>query len=212
MSHDGLGAVVASAHGNAEAVEQSAHVEMVDVAQQEGDHGILLHRLAEDAQAGYSAKLLSGIGCELALVGVYSIKADALHEVQGHGQGVGSNVVGGAGLKLIGYSLKGGLVKADSADHLAASLIGRHLLQQTAAAIEHADAGGAIYLVAAERQEVAVQLLHVHPEMGHALSSIDHHGHPMAVGKAYHLPDRIDGAEHIADMGDAHHPRAVAEQ
>ena len=47
--HHGLGAVMTSAHGYAEAVEECAHVEVVYVAHEERHHSILALGCAEEA-------------------------------------------------------------------------------------------------------------------------------------------------------------------
>src|SRR5512147_2071771 len=59
------------------------------------------------------------------------------------------------------------------ANHLAAALIGPHGLEQLLLAVEHADAGGAVELVAGESVEVAIEILHVDREMHRALRAID---------------------------------------
>jgi hypothetical protein len=38
--HERLGAMVTCANGNAEAVEEGAHIEVVDIADVEGDYGV----------------------------------------------------------------------------------------------------------------------------------------------------------------------------
>ena len=76
------------------------------------------------------------------------VHAEAAHGVERHGQGVGAYVVGRAGFELEGQALVGGVLKAHAGYHLAASLIGRHAFEQCLAAVEHADARGAVHLVA----------------------------------------------------------------
>ena len=47
--------------------------------------------------------------------------------------------------------------------------------------------------------------------MWHCLCSVDQHGHSLRVGVCHHLLDGVDGAEHIADVAEGHHARALAE-
>ena len=56
--HERLGAVMPCAHGDAQAVEQGAEVEVVDVAHEEGDDAALLPGFAEDAHKGSSLKVV----------------------------------------------------------------------------------------------------------------------------------------------------------
>ena len=209
---EGLGAVVAGAHGDAQAVEQGAHVHGVDVADEEADDGVLAVGGSEDAHAGYGAETVHGIAGEAVLVGADVVHAQPLDVVDGCGQTVGGDIVGGACLKLEGRALEGGMLKADVLYHLATALIGRQAVEPLFLAVEHADAGGTVHLVAAEGEEVAVYLLHIDGDVGCALGAVDHHGHVVGVGDAYHLLYGVDGAQHIADMADADDAGARGEE
>ena len=88
------------------------------------------------------------------------------------------------------------------ADHLAAALIGPHGLEMLLLAVEHADAGRAVELVAGEGVEIAIEVLHVDREMHRALRAVDQHGDAAVMRDAHHLLDRHDGAEHVRHMSD----------
>ena len=95
-----------------------------------------------------------------------------------------------------------------AADHAAAAQERRHRLQQFAAAVEHADAGGPEHLVPAEGQKVGVQRLHVGRLMRHALRRVDQHQRPGARARGDDLVERIDRAQHVRDRRHGHDARA----
>ena len=53
----------------------------------------------------------------------------------------------------------------------------------------------------AEREEVTVESLHVDRQMGCTLCCIDQHGHVVTVGNANDMGNGINGAQHIAYVG-----------
>ncbi len=69
-------------------------------------------------------------------------------------------------------------------DHLAAAHEGRHGLEPLALAVEHADAGRPVELVAGEDVEIAVDVLHVDRHMHGALAAVDQHRDAAGVGDA----------------------------
>ena len=66
-------------------------------------------------------------------------------------------------------------VEPNAVDHAAAAEERRHGVEQFFAAVEHADAGGAEHLVAAEGEEVGAQLADVRRQVRHALGRVDQH-------------------------------------
>ena len=64
---------------------------------------------------------------------------------------------GRAGLELVRQLVPGRLLERDRADHVAAAQERRHRLEQRSPAVEHADAGRAVQLVAGGDVEVAVR-------------------------------------------------------
>ena len=79
-------------------------------------------------------------------------------------------------------------------------------------AVEHADAGRPVELVAGEGIEVAIEVLHVDREMHRALAAVDQHGDAAGMRDPDHLLDRHDGAEHVRHVGDGDHLGARGEQ
>ena len=82
--HEGLGAMVPRAHGNAELVEKRTHVHVMDVAHVETHHGIVGMELivrSVDMHAVNGGETLEGVSRELALVTLYVVHAETLHIV-----------------------------------------------------------------------------------------------------------------------------------
>ena len=100
-------------------------------------------------------------------------KADVFDVFKSLGESRGGDVVGRASLELVGQFVKGGVLEAHLANHLAAAHVGWHLFEKTLFAVKHADAGWAIDLVAAKGKEVAVESLNVDGCVGSQLRSID---------------------------------------
>ena len=80
-----------------------------------------------------------------------------------------------AGLEAVRRVGIGDAVGGHVADHLAAALIGRHGLEQRRLAVEHADAGRPVELVAGEGIEIAVEVLHVDRRDAPRLAAVDQH-------------------------------------
>src|SRR5579875_428897 len=106
----------------------------------------------------------------------------------------------------------GSLFKGNRADHVAAALIGWHLLKQTCLAIEDADASRSIQLVPGEGIKVTIQFLDINRHMGSGLRSVDQHGNSLAVCTLDDFPHGIDCAERVRDMGDRHEASLATEQ
>ena len=201
--HQRLGAVMACADGDAEAVQQGAHVEVVDVAHEEGDDPAALRCLAEDAHAGDFAEAAQGVLRQFVFVGGDGIHAEGGDVVQRLGQAGGADIVRRARLELEGQFVEGGPLEGDVLYHLAAALIRGKFVQPILLTVEHAHAGGTVDLVAGENVEVGIQLAHVDGHVGDALRAVHQHGDAVGVGGADHLSDGIDRAQHVADVGDA---------
>ena len=120
--------------------------------------------------------------------------------------------VGRAGFELERQVVVRGFLEGDGADHVAAALVGRHGLKQRSLAVEHADAGGPVDLVAAECVEVAVEGLHIDGEVGHGLRAIDEDGNAHAMREIDHFADRGHRAQRIRNLGDGDEFGARADQ
>ena len=186
--------MMARAYGDAETVEQRAHVEVVDVPYQEGDDPAPLRRLAEDAHAGDFSEALQGILRQFVLVGGDMVHAESGDIIQCLGQSRGADVVRRARLELEGQFVERSPLERHVLNHLASALIGGQTVQPVLLAVEHTHAGGTVDLVAGEDVEVGIQRLYVDRHVGDALRSVHQYGNAVAVRRAYHLPDGIDRA------------------
>ena len=114
--------------------------------------------------------------------------------VDGRAQADGLQDRRGAGLEAVRRVGVGDRVHGHRADHLAAALVGRHAGQPLGLAVEHADAGGAVELVAGEDVEVRVQRLHVHRAVHHGLAAVEQHPGAGGVGRVGDLARRVDAS------------------
>ena len=140
--------MVTSTYGNAQAVEQRAHIQMMDVAHVEADDSIFhtgdsppvirfaTHRgdspqevtqRAVDMHIGDGLQLLHAVAGEFLLVLLDGVKADGIDIFYRFCQSVGGHIVGCAGLKLKRQTLKGGLLPRHLVNHFSPTLIRRQL-------------------------------------------------------------------------------------
>ena len=107
-----------------------------------------------------------GVLRELVLVGRQGRHAHTVHPIQSSPQGNASADVRGASLKLVGEFVVGrSFFKADGANHLPATAVGRHRVKQGLFAVQNPDARGAVGLVAAEHVKIHTQVAHVDRQM-----------------------------------------------
>ena len=203
---------MAGADGNALGVQDGAHVVGVGVFHDEGEDAALVPRGADETHRFDFGQLLGTIGQQFAFVGGDVGHAQAVHVVNGDAQADAAGDVLGAGLKLGGNYVVEGLLESNGANHLAAALVGRHSVQQVGAAIEGADAGGAVELMAGEDVEVAADALHIYRYVGDGLGAVQQDGDAAGVGQLHDLLRRVDGAEGIGLVDDGHQLGAVSEQ
>ena len=98
----------------------------------------------------------------------------------------------------------------DAGDHVPAAEERRHRLEQLAAAVQHADAGRPVGLVAGPGVEVGAERGDVDRQVRHGLRAVDQHDRAGGVRAARDLVDRVDRAEHVGDVGDGDELRARA--
>ena len=93
---------------------------------------------------------------------------------------------------------------ADRADHVTTADERRHLLEQRAAAVQHADPGRAVGLVSGPGVEVGVDRAQVDRHLRDRLGAVDQHDGAHRVRPAHDLGDRVDRAEHVRHVDDGH--------
>ena len=78
--------------------------------------------------------------------------------------------------------------------------------EQLAATPEHADAGGPEHLVAGEGGEVDTEVGHVERQVRRRLARVEDGQRADGPGGGGQLADRVDGAEHVGDVGERERP------
>ena len=120
--------------------------------------------------------------------------------------------VGGAGLKLVRQVGVRRPLERDRADHVAAALVRRHLLQELTPSPQHADAGRAKQLVAAEDVEIAAEVLHVDRRVADPLCAINENPRADLPRLGNDPLDVDDRAERVARVRRRYEPRALVQQ
>src|SRR5690606_35594092 len=105
----------------------------------------------------------------------------------------------------------GGFLKADALDHLAATLPGRHVVEQGFAPVQYADTGRPEQLVRGEYIEVAVQRPHIRLQMRHRLGTVEQREGALRTRRPNQVRHRVDGAEYVGYMGQGQNPGARVE-
>ena len=116
------------------------------------------------------------------------------------------------GLEFVRRFAIGDAVFVNFADHLAAAEKRRHGFEMRHLAVQNADAGWAVELMAGHHIEVAVDVLHIDIHMHGGLRAIDQHRNAARMRKLNDFLYRHDGAERIRHLRDRHHFGARAEQ
>src|SRR6478672_3768197 len=93
--------MVPRTYGNAQLIEQYAHIIRVDALHQEGNKTGLILSLAYDTQAFYSAKLFRSVFQQGVFMSCYLIQANAINIINGRSEGYSVSYIRCAGLKLI---------------------------------------------------------------------------------------------------------------
>jgi hypothetical protein len=108
----------------------------------EGQHAGLVVGRADQARPG-TVTALGGVHQQVMLVAGDVLDADPLHVVDRRAQAHGVGDVAGAGLEAGRGAVVEGALEGDVGNHVAATLPGRHVFENVALAVHHADAGGA---------------------------------------------------------------------
>src|SRR5579863_9014643 len=117
-----------------------------------------------------------------------------------------------AGLEAMRRRVVGDVLARHDLDHFTPAVEGRQLLEPLALAVEDADSGRSIDLVAGEGIEIDVEVGDVDIEMYGPLRAVDQHRYSAPVSKRYDLLDRRHRPEHIGHMGDRDDLRPVGQR
>src|SRR5215204_720690 len=212
MLHHRLRAVVTGADGNALVVEYRPDVMRVNPLDDEGKHARLLARRPDDADALDGRKFLGRVTQKLLLVRVRRLAVNAVQVINRRAEPDGRSDGGRARLELVGDGRVGAPLEGHGANHRAAPEERVHLLQQLGLAVEDAAPRRREHLVPRDGVEVAVQILHVNPQMRRALRPVHQDGDAQLVRARRDLLDRVDRAQRVRDVADADELRPLAQQ
>ena len=211
----GLGAVVAAADAHSRRIQQGGDVVGVQALhaerRQRGPVGLLLRGGPQDPHAVDGLQPLEQAPGELLLPGMDALHAQVLQVIEGGAHADRLTDGRRAGFELVGQVGPGAVVQVDVVDHLAAPQERRHRLQQRLVGPEEAHARRAAQLVGRTHQEIGPQGGHVHRLVGQALAGIHQQQGAGPMGQRGHRLDRIEAAQGVAHVHQAHQPGAVAE-
>ncbi len=183
--HDAMGA---GAHRDARAVDDGRHVVRMRALHLERDDRPLVLGGADDAQRIDLAQPVVGVVHERRFVAADARLADRSHIIDRGAEPDRLHDRRRAGLEFVRRLAIGDAVLEHFADHLAAAVERRHGVEMLVFAVQHADPGRAVKLVAGEDVEIAIDVAHVDVEMHGALRAVDQHRNAARMRDARRLP------------------------
>ena len=214
LAHEGLVAVVAAAEGEAVFVSKGHHIVGVDIGEGEAHEATarLAEARADDADAGDDGEFLHRDGTEVVVVRGDDVATDRVDIVAGGAEGDGVGDVGRAGFVALGGRLPVRAFVGDRDDHAAAGFIGGELIEERAATVKDADAGGAAHFVAREDEEVTAERLDVDGGVADGLGGVDQGDGADGAGAAAEQGGVVDRAEGVGDVGEGDELHGRGEQ
>ena len=170
--HDAMGA---GAHRDAGAVDDRRHVVRMRALHLERDDRTLVLGGAEDAQRIDLAQPVVRIVHQPGFVGADARLADRRDIIDRGAEPDRLHDRRRAGLEFVRRLAVGDAVLEHLADHLAAAVERRHGGKMLVFAVEHADPGRAVKLVAGEGVKIAIDVAHVDVEMHRRLRAVEQH-------------------------------------
>src|SRR6185437_16252353 len=128
-------------------VEHGRKVVRMDAVDMHREDGEAPLAGADEMDAGHGRQPVDAVAGERLLMLEDGVAAEAFEIVERDAEADGAGNVGRAGLEAMRRLLEGGLGEGHFHDHVAATLPGRHAVEQRLLAIEHADARRAIRLM-----------------------------------------------------------------
>ena len=131
--------------------------------------------------------------------------AHAVHPVQRCTQGDASTDVGGASFKFVGkLVVRRSLLEADRTNHLPASAIRRHGVEQGLLSVQDPDARGPVRFVPTEHVKIHVQIANINLQVRDGLCPVhEHHGAGVMCpgGPMLHV---VHCPQSVGDVGERH--------
>ena len=208
----GLRAVVSGAHRDTLPVEDLRHVVRVDAVDVQGhDPGAVLGRRAVRRNPRELVETAQGVLDEIALVPLDRGETDLEYVVDGGPEPDRLGDRGSSSLELVRQLVPGRSLHGDGPDHLAAEVERRHRLEELPSAPERADSARPAHLVRRDRQELAVERLHVERAVRRRLGGIHDHDRVALVrpvGEVLHRVHRPERVRH--EIGGDHLHATIA--
>ncbi len=192
--------MVAGAHGYPMVIEHGTEIVGVDAIEDERHHAGPLARPADQAQ---TADRLEARDRRLDQSGFMALDhrpIELVDVVERRRQADRLGRSRRAGLEPARRIVERRAFEGDAANHAAATLPWRHRGKVFLLPVKCAYPGGAVDLVAREREEVAVQLADIDAQMRRRLRAIDEHGHARIVRATHQLGHRQHRAECVRDV------------
>ena len=205
--HQRHAAVMAGADGDAVGRQVLGDVQRRDrrVVDDEGDDGGFAVRRADDPQFWDVGEPLGRMREQRVLGRPDVCHADAGQVVDGGPQPDRAGDVRRAGLELVRQRCIRRGFERHRFDHVAAALVRRHGVEQIPPAPQHADAGGAVQLVATKDVKVTAEPFQVRRVMSDPLGPVDQHGCADVLRRRRDRFDIVDRAQRVADVLDRDH-------
>ena len=195
-------------------VEDGRDVVRVHVAEAERNHAASAGDIAQPkgVEALHVTQGLERILGEICLVLSDLVHANTVQIIDRDPQADGPGHVRRASLELERDVVPLRRPEVDLTNHLAPAHEGLHLLQAVLLAVQDPDARWPEHLVAAEGEEVTIDLLDIDRHVGNALRRIDDADRTNLVRALRDLLDRIDRAEDVRAVRDGNDLRPLRDQ
>src|SRR3977135_3115825 len=171
-------------------IEHGGDIMRMGAVHVEGYDGALAFRVAEDPQRVDPRQSLMRIIAQAQFMRMNALAADPSHIVHGGAEPDRLHDRRCAGFETMRRLVIGHAILGDFIDHLAAAEEGRQFLQPFLLAVERADAGRPIELMAGEAIKIDIELNNLDVGMDRALRTIDQYGYPALMRDPDYLLDR----------------------
>ena len=212
--HHRLRTMVSATHGDVFFVENHGCITDGNPVQCNADERTAFLRVAEDFHLRDFGELLQCVLRNLFFVLADVVETHVVQPFDGFPEADDFGNGGRACFKAcwnVGVSC---LFERDVLDHFATAVPGWHAVEHFVLAVKNSDAGRAVHFVAAEREKIAVEFLHVNLDVARTLGGVNQN--LCLRGELAHRSDDfcngVHGADGVAHVGDCDHLGAWREE